>query len=95
MGVGPIARFLGNINASVYKELLRQQALPHLRKMRVETPIFIQDNAPGPKAKAVSRFLEEEGSCYEVATTKPRYESNRECMKNQRRESSEKKSLKY
>ena len=61
-GVGPIVRFHGNINASIYKELLRQHALPDLRKGTVETPIFMQDNAPCHKAKTVSSFLEEEGS---------------------------------
>ena len=41
-GVGPIIRFHGNINASFYKELLRQHAFSHLRKGIVETPIFMQ-----------------------------------------------------
>ena len=59
-GLGPIVRFQGNINASVYKELLRQHALPHLRKGTVETPIFMQDNAPCYKAKTVLSFLGEE-----------------------------------
>ena len=45
--------FHGNINASVYKELLRLHAFPHLHKGTVETPIFIQDNAPWHKAKIV------------------------------------------
>ena len=58
--VGPIIRFHGNINASVYKELLRLHAFPHLRKGTVETPIFMQDNAPSHKAKTVLSFLEEE-----------------------------------
>ena len=35
-GVGPILRFHGNINASVYKELLRQHAFPHLRKVKLQ-----------------------------------------------------------
>ena len=60
-GVGPIGRFHGLINASVYKELLRQHALPHLPKGTVETPIFMQNNAPCYKAKTVLSFLEEEG----------------------------------
>ena len=60
-GVGPIVSFHGNINASVYKELLRQHALPHLRKRTVETPIFMQqDSASCYKAKNVLIFLEEE-----------------------------------
>ena len=59
-GVGPIVRFHGNINASVYKELLRQHALPHLRKGTVGTPIFMQDKVPCHKAKTVLSFLEEE-----------------------------------
>ena len=60
-GVGPIVCFHSNINASVYKELLCQHALPHLHKGTVETPIFMQDNAPCYKAKTVLSFLEEEG----------------------------------
>ena len=58
--VGPIVRFQGNINASVYKELLCQHSLPNLCKGTVKTPIFIQDNVPCYKAKTLS-FLEEEG----------------------------------
>ena len=57
----PIVHFHGNINASVYKELLHQHTLPHLRKWIVETPIFMQDNALCHKAKAVLSFLEKEG----------------------------------
>ena len=49
------------INASVYKELLYQHALPHLHKGSVETPIFMQDNVSCHKAKTVLSFLEEEG----------------------------------
>ena len=60
-GVGPVDRFHGNINISAYKRLLCQQALPHLRKGTVETPIFMQDNAPCHKTKTVLIFLEEEG----------------------------------
>ena len=59
--VRPIVCSHGNNNASVYKELLRQYGLLHLRKGTVETPIFIQDNAPCHKAKTVLSFLEEEG----------------------------------
>ena len=59
-GVGPIVRFHGNINASVYKELLRHHAFPHLHKRTVETPIFMQVNVPYHKAKTVLSFLEEE-----------------------------------
>ena len=60
-GVGPIVRFLNNINASVYKELLRQYTLPLLCKRTVETQKFMQDNTPCHKAKTVLSFLEEEG----------------------------------
>ena len=58
--VGLSGRFHSNINASVYEGLLRQHALPHLRKGTVETPIFMQDSAPCHKAKIVLSFLEEE-----------------------------------
>ena len=56
-----VGSFHGNINASVYKELLRQYALPHLLKGIVETPVFMQDNVLCHKAKTVLSFLEEEG----------------------------------
>ena len=59
-GVRPIVCFHGNINASVYKELLCQHVISHLRKGKVETPIFMQDNAPCHEAKTVLSFLEEE-----------------------------------
>ena len=95
-GVGPIVRFHGNINASVYKELLCQHSLPHLRKGTVETPIFMQDDAACHKTNNCVKFSWRGwNSCYEVATTKPRYESYRECMEYHRRESSEQKSSKY
>ena len=61
VGVVPMVRFHGNINASIYKELLSLHALPHLRKGTVENPIFMQDNAPCHKTKTVLSFLEEEG----------------------------------
>ena len=61
VGIGPVVCFHSNINASVYKELLRQHALPHLCKGTVEIPIFRQDNAPCHKAKTVLSLLEEEG----------------------------------
>ena len=64
VGVGPIVHFHGNINASVYKELLRWHALPHLHKGTVETPIFMQDNTPCHKAKTVSSFLAGEGIAF-------------------------------
>ena len=59
-GVGPSIHFHSNINASVYKELLHQHALLHLRKVTVETPIFMQDNAPCHKVKTVLSFLKGE-----------------------------------
>ena len=60
VGAGPIVSFHGNINASVYKELPCQHALPYSCKGTVETPLFMQDNAPFHKAKTVLSFLEEE-----------------------------------
>ena len=59
--VGLIVCFHSNINASVYKELLRQHTLPHLHKGTVETPIFMQYNAPCHKTKTLLNFLEAEG----------------------------------
>ena len=60
VGVQPTVCVHGNIDASVYKELLCQHALPYLCKGTVEIPIFIQDNTPCHKAKTVLSFLEEE-----------------------------------
>ena len=59
--VGPIVYLHSNINASVYNKLPCQHTLAHLHKGTVETPIFMQDNAPFHKAKTVLSFLEEEG----------------------------------
>ena len=59
-GVGPIVHFHGNINASIYKELAHQHALPHLCKGTVKIPVFMQDNAPCHEAKSVLSFLEKE-----------------------------------
>ena len=61
VGVGSIVHFHGNINTSVYKDLLHQHALPHLCKGTVETPILMQNNVPCHKAKTVLSFLEAEG----------------------------------
>ena len=61
VGIGPLVLFPSNINASVYKELLCQNALPHLRKEIAETQIFMQDNMPCHKAKTMLSFLEEKG----------------------------------
>ena len=61
-GVGPIVHFSDDINARVYKELLCQYDLPHLHKGTIETPIFMQDNAPCHKAKT---RIAGRSSCYE------------------------------
>ena len=58
--VVPIVRFHGNINASVYIEILHQHGLFHLRKGAVETRMITQDNAPCHKAKTDSSSVEEE-----------------------------------
>ena len=58
---GLIVRFHGIINASVYKELFHQHAVPHLRKGAIETPIFMHSDAPCHEAKTVLSFLEEGG----------------------------------
>ena len=55
VGVRPMVCFHGNINVGVYKELLRQHALPHLCEETAETPIFIQHNTLWHKAKTVLR----------------------------------------
>ena len=94
VGVGPIVHLHGNINASVYKELLRQHVL-HLCKGTVETPIFMQDNAPYHKAKTVLSFLKEEGIAIMKWPPQSPDMNDRECMENHRRESSEQKFSKY
>ena len=94
-GEGPIDHFHGNINASVYKGLLRQQAIPHLHRGTVETPIFMLDNAPCHEAKTVLSFREEEG----IAVMKWSLQSlDMNPLENEEKiigESSEQKSSKY
>ena len=95
-GVGPIVCFHCDINASVYKELLHQHALPHLSRGTVETPIFMQDNVPCHKAKTVLSFLEEKGiAVMKWPPQRPDMNPEENVWKNHRRESSEQKSLKY
>ena len=62
-GVGPNVCFHSNINARVYKELLLQYVLPHLCKGTIETPIFMQDNAPYHKAKTLLFSWRGRNSC--------------------------------
>ena len=56
-GVGPIFRFHGNINASVYKE----RTSSFTQRDCWNSYIYMQDNTPCHKAKTVLNFLEEEG----------------------------------
>lgn len=59
-GTGPLARLHGRINGEVYKEVIRQHALPCLRSSGVQRPIFMQDNAPCHTCKKVKAFFTEE-----------------------------------
>ena len=56
-GTGPLVRLRGRINGEVYKQILRQHALPYLRNAGIENPIFMQDNAPCHTCKKISHSL--------------------------------------
>ena len=59
-GTGPLVRLHGRINGEVYKQIIRQHALPYLRSSSVQSPIFMQDNAPCHSCKKVKSFFTEE-----------------------------------
>lgn len=59
-GCGLLIRLQGGINAEVYKQILRQHAVPSLRSSLYQPAIFMQDNAPCHTAKKVKTFLDEE-----------------------------------
>ena len=59
-GPGPLVRLHGRINASVYKELLKQHVLPTLKTAVNQPAVFMQDNAPCHTAKSIKKFLSEE-----------------------------------
>ena len=52
--------FLTQINATVYKEILRKPVVPNLRTAINQPPVFMQDNAPCYTAKSFKTFLSEE-----------------------------------
>ena len=56
-GVEPIVRFHGNINASVYKEILCSHALPHLCKGQLKLQYLRKTMHLATKLKLLS-FLE-------------------------------------
>jgi transposase len=61
-GVGPLVRLHGSVNSAIYKALLEEHLLPHLKRKKPRSkqqqPIFMQDNAPCHKSKIVMNFLE-------------------------------------
>ena len=59
-GTGPLVRLRGKINGEVYKQILRQHAVPYLRNVNIENPIFMQDNAPCHICKTVKSYFIEE-----------------------------------
>ena len=59
-GTGPLVRLHGKINGEVYKQIIRQHAIPFLRSSELQSPIFMQDNAPCHTCKKVKSFFAEE-----------------------------------
>ena len=58
-GTQLLVRLLGKINATVYKEILKQ-FVPNLRTTINQPAVFMQDNAPYHTVKSVKTFLSEE-----------------------------------
>ena len=56
-GCGPLVRLQGTVNAEVYKQLLRQYAIPHFQSASLKPSIAMHDNAPCHTAKKVKSFL--------------------------------------
>ena len=49
------------VNADVYKIVLEQYVVTALQNSGIETPVFMQDNAPCHKAKLVMNYLADQG----------------------------------
>ena len=60
VGVGPLVRLQGKVNAEVYKQLVKDHVLPVLRNSTKQPSIFMQDNAPCHKAMVVMNLLKAE-----------------------------------
>ena len=59
-GPGPLVRLHGRINASVYKELLKQNVLSTSKTFVNQPAVFMQDNAPFHTAKSIKSFFAKE-----------------------------------
>ena len=59
-GVGLLVQLQGELNAEVYKQLVKDPVLPVLRNLAKQHFIFMQDNVPCHKAMVVMNFLEAE-----------------------------------
>ena len=56
---GPLVRLYGEINATIYKEILKKH-VPNLRIAINQPAVFMLDNAPCHTEKSVKTFLSEE-----------------------------------
>ena len=56
-GTSPLVRLRGRINGKVYRQILRQHALPYLRNAGIKNPIFMQNNAPCHTYKKIKSFF--------------------------------------
>ena len=56
-GRGPFVRLHGKINATVYKEILKEH-VPILRTAINQPAVFMQDDAPCNTAKSFKRFFQ-------------------------------------
>ena len=74
-GPRSLVRLHGRINASVYKELLKQHVLSTLRTSVNQPAVFMQDNAPCHIAKSIKAFFAEENMTV-MDGTEPRLEFN-------------------
>ena len=59
LGLGPIVAIQESLNSEGYLELLKEYLLPEIRATE-EQVVFMQDNAPCHKSKAVTEFLRRE-----------------------------------
>ena len=59
-GSWPLERLYGKINATLFKEILKNYAVPNLRTAINQPAVFMWDNAPCHTPKSVKPFLSEE-----------------------------------
>ena len=70
-GTGPHLRLPRKINAIVYRDILREHAVPYLGTAINHPAAFMKDNAPCHTAKCIKTFFDEDATVMEWPAQSP------------------------